>query len=231
MAEAAQNEPKLTELQAHYVLESRRVADRRQRLTLGAVAFGVLVAVSLSIVAHFQSQERSRQERLASARQLVNQAEALRNVLGRPEGLVDSVRIGVQALDASAALKTETASADESVRRGLDLLPELPTELPSGTHESRAVAFDPFGRYLAIGYQRNRIVVWDLVERRESMTGRLELGGMDIIRAVAVSPNGQYLAATAYDSSAGTSLYGSYRSATRWPHFPCLAISVTSAWI
>ena len=205
MAEAAQNEPKPTELQAHYVLESRRVADRRQHLTLGAVAFGVLVAVSLSIVAHFQSQERSRQERLASARQLVNQAEALRNVPGRPEGLVDSVRIGVQALDASAALKTETASADESVRRGLDLLPELPTELPSGTHESRAVAFDPFGRYLAIGYQRNRIVVWDLVERRESMTGRLELGGMDIIRAVAVSHNGQYLAATAYDSSAGTS--------------------------
>ena len=205
MAEAAHNEPKPTELQAHYVLESRRIVGRRQRLTLGAVAFGVLVAVSLSIVAHFQSQERSRQERIASARQLVNQAEALRNAPDKPQGLVDSVRIGVQALDTTAALKLETASADESVRRGLELLPELPTELPTGTHESRAVAFDPFGRYLAVGYQRNQIGIWDLIERRESVTGRLELEGMDIIRGVAITPDGQYVAATAHDSRAGGS--------------------------
>jgi WD40 repeat protein len=204
MGAAAQNTPKPTELQAHYVLESRRAVARRQRLTLGAIAFGLLVAVSLSIVAYFQSKEKSRQERISSARQLVNQAEALRNLPGKPEGLMDSVRIGVQALAATAALQVETASADESVRRGLDLLPELPTELPSGTHESRAVMFEPFGRYLAVGYQRGRIGLWDLVERREHTNGRRELQGMDI-RGVDVTPDGQYMAATAYDAMGGTS--------------------------
>ena len=206
LAAAVQNTPKPTELQTHYVLESRKAVARRQRFTLGAVAFAVLVAVSLSIVAYFQNQEKSRQERIAAARQLTNQAEALRDIPSKPDGIVDSVRIGVQALQAAAALNVESASADETVRRSLDLLPALPTVLPSGTVESRAVAFDPSGRYLAIAHLRDRISIWNLAEQRElEVAGeRLSVPGREI-RAVAVTPDARNVAASVYDVTTGNS--------------------------
>jgi WD40 repeat protein len=204
MALAAQNEPKPTELQAHYVLASRRAVARRQGITLGAIALGAVIAVSLTIVAYLQSQERARQERIAATRQLVNQAEALRTVAGKPEGLVESVAIGTQAVAAAAALDIETASADESVRRGLDLLPERPTELASRVPESRAVGFDPFGRYLALASSHGGMRVWDLASGRElKVTNTGPALERSQVRAVALAPDARFLAAIAF--SAGTS--------------------------
>ncbi len=50
-----QKEPQPTTLQKQYLLAGRRDADRRQRITLGAVTIGFVIAVALAIVALVQS--------------------------------------------------------------------------------------------------------------------------------------------------------------------------------
>src|SRR5262252_6720670 len=54
LAEAgAQKERQPTSLQTEYIIASRKAAARRQRITLGAVTFGFVVAVVLAVVAFF----------------------------------------------------------------------------------------------------------------------------------------------------------------------------------
>src|SRR5262245_10388069 len=51
-----------TALQTEYIIASRRAAARRQRITLGAVSFGFVVAVVLAIVALFARHKAVEQE-------------------------------------------------------------------------------------------------------------------------------------------------------------------------
>jgi tetratricopeptide (TPR) repeat protein len=52
LAQAATKKgPKPTALQTEYIIASRKAATRRQRITLGAVTFGFVVAIALAIVA------------------------------------------------------------------------------------------------------------------------------------------------------------------------------------
>jgi tetratricopeptide (TPR) repeat protein len=68
LAEASTNkEPKPTALQTEYIIASRKVATRRQQVTLGAVTFGFLVAIVLAIVAFFARQEAVNQKGKAIA--------------------------------------------------------------------------------------------------------------------------------------------------------------------
>ena len=54
LAEAgAQKERQPTALQTEYIIASRKAAARRQRITLGAVTFGLVVAIVLAVVAFF----------------------------------------------------------------------------------------------------------------------------------------------------------------------------------
>src|SRR5436309_3731745 len=48
---AAQKDRQPTALQTEYIIASRKAAARRQRITLGAVSFGFVVAIALAIVA------------------------------------------------------------------------------------------------------------------------------------------------------------------------------------
>jgi len=48
---ATKKEPKPIALQTEYIIASRKAATRRQRITLGAVTFGFVVAIALAIVA------------------------------------------------------------------------------------------------------------------------------------------------------------------------------------
>src|SRR5437667_253353 len=50
-AAGAQKDRQPTALQTEYIIASRKAAARRQRLTLGAVTFGFVVAIALAIVA------------------------------------------------------------------------------------------------------------------------------------------------------------------------------------
>ena len=69
-------EPEPTELQREFVLESRRAAGRRQRLTLGAVGAGMIVAIVLAIFAFIQRNEANNQKRQAQSQALSARADA-----------------------------------------------------------------------------------------------------------------------------------------------------------
>src|SRR5438067_4214455 len=49
----AQKERQPTALQTEYIIASRKAAARRQRITLGAVTFALVVAIALAVVAFF----------------------------------------------------------------------------------------------------------------------------------------------------------------------------------
>ncbi len=63
----AQKERQPTELQTEYILASRKAATRRQRITLGAVSFGFIVALVLAIVAVVARQKAVKEEARAVA--------------------------------------------------------------------------------------------------------------------------------------------------------------------
>src|SRR5262249_55935250 len=63
----ADKERQPTALQTEYIIASRKAATRRQRITLGAVTFGFVVAIILAIVAVFARQEAVKQKGKAVA--------------------------------------------------------------------------------------------------------------------------------------------------------------------
>lgn len=205
LTRAPENDPKPTSLQTQYVLTSRKVRTVRQGVTLGAIAFGVIVAVVLSLLAYFQNQERQRQQKIASARQLINQAEALRDLPpDQPEArdrLKESVQAAVQALTHFNELGMYSADADQAVRSGLALLPGLVAEHDFKLGEIGASMFDPTGRFLAVAHGRSKILVWDTVREQEVVAWSEEVPAMVSVLAVDVSVDGAYLATAAYDAS------------------------------
>ena len=68
-------EPKPTPLQIQYITGSRKSANRRQRMLLGAVTFGLVVAVTLAVVAFHQRQTAVRERNIAEARLLDKQGQ------------------------------------------------------------------------------------------------------------------------------------------------------------
>lgn len=58
----ADKERQPTALQTAYIIASRKAAARRQRITLGAVTFGLVVAIVLAVLAFFAQQEAVKQE-------------------------------------------------------------------------------------------------------------------------------------------------------------------------
>src|SRR5439155_2392718 len=85
LAEAGtQKERQPTALQTEYIIASRKAAARRQRITLGAVTFGFVVAIVLAVLAIWKAVEANRQRAeavrqrdTAIARQLAAKAELL----------------------------------------------------------------------------------------------------------------------------------------------------------
>src|SRR5437773_9393160 len=68
LAEAgAQKERQPTALQTEYIIASRKAAARRQRITLGAVTFGFVIAVVLAVVAFFAEAKAKNQTQVAVA--------------------------------------------------------------------------------------------------------------------------------------------------------------------
>lgn len=82
----ADKERQPTPLQTDYIIASRKAAARRQRITLGAVTFGAIVAVVLAILALIQRGEARKQEGIAKD----NAAEATRQKDSALEALSQS---------------------------------------------------------------------------------------------------------------------------------------------
>jgi WD40 repeat protein len=198
-------EPTPTSLQTHYIFASRKAATNRHRMVFGSVAAAVLVAVTLSLVAYFQNREKTRQQDISAARQLINRSEVLRQTpLDQPgvsTAMRESARSAAQALARFEALGMHSLDADQAIRKAIELLPGRIAEWKTGTGSVKAAGFDPSGRYAAVVHVGEHIGVWDLVAARlvTSWESTTEVG--ESTRAVAVAAGGEYMVLSRYNSS------------------------------
>lgn len=181
LAQSGGKEPKPTDLQGLLILASRQGETRRQRWTLGAVTFGLLVAVVLTVVAWSQRQEAVKRRNEALARQLAAQAEVTRtqqaNLLER------STLLAVEAMRREPSLE-----ASQALRKALELLPKHITRV----HQQAAiqtVAISPDGKYLATGGEDHGARLWALPGGEE--VARLDHGQR--IKVMNFTPDGRYL--------------------------------------
>jgi TIR domain len=94
LAEAgAEKERQPTVLQTEYIIASRKAATRRQRFTLGAVSFGLVVACLLAVVAWRQRTEaiRNANEADRQKREAVKQEARALAGRNRADGVIDFV--------------------------------------------------------------------------------------------------------------------------------------------
>ncbi len=206
-ARAPDKEPKPTVLQSEYLLASRRAVTRRQRIAWASVAAGLCIAVGLGTVAWFQNRERDRQAEIASARQLLSQAEALRDIPDAEDQAHvqhrNSLRVAAQALAALDRLGEPVFDADQSLRKSYARLSKwVDTDL--GPDRILASAFDPTGQYL--GYYTMRpagpvAVVRDTISG-EVVTACTRTGhAMDSQFKLTVSADGNRLGLYVYNAS------------------------------
>jgi WD40 repeat protein len=106
MLAQTEKDPKLTELQAAYILASRQNATRRQRLTTAAVTFGLIVAIILGLVAFYA------QTRAVAGEQLAKEAQATS---------VSAETTAVAERDLAAAAEATSVSAEATAVAERDL--------------------------------------------------------------------------------------------------------------
>jgi hypothetical protein len=183
---ATDKEPKLTALQTEYILAGRTAETRRQRITLGAVIAGLVVAVVLGSFAWWQRNEAiaqrdeaERQTNIALARQLAAQSDLVRNQ--EPRQLERSVLLAAESMQ-----RHPSVEADQALRGGLALLVSSTTRV---RHESMVedLAFSPDGERLATASADDTARVWEVDTGREVS----RLTHDDFVTSVAFSPDGE----------------------------------------
>jgi WD40 repeat protein len=199
LAESGGKEPRPTSAQNRYVLESRRVTTLRQRVTAGAVSFGVLVATVLGLLgAQARAAGRQNQQR-SIANQLVGESRLAREE--QEDGLEESVQLAVEAMRRFDALGEHSLAADQELRRGLGLLPRKPELDTVGAPGAvRAEAFSPRGGHMAVATSLGHVRVWDTLERATIGSWTLQIEDGYDIRDIAVNDAGSHAAIWLHNS-------------------------------
>jgi nucleoid-associated protein YgaU len=102
-------EPQLTDLQVQYIVASQRSAIRRQRLTLGGVAVGLIVAAVLAVIAFLMFQASQREAALRQTEANARQTAESIMTTAEAEADVAATRAGEAQV---AAYVAETAEAE-----------------------------------------------------------------------------------------------------------------------
>ena len=167
LAEAgAQKERQPTALQTEYIIASRKAAARRQRITLGAVTFALVVAIALAALAFYQRNLAEERRRQARARELTSEA---RLAISPPaEGLQRSTLLAIESLNSAWTLDGFIACADAISR-----LPRLVRVAHDG--KVLALAFSKDYRWLASESANGKIAIWDTRAQKQIT---LEMAGL-----------------------------------------------------
>ena len=204
LADSGGKAPQPTSLHNRYILDSRRVATLRQRITGGAIAAGLLIATVLGLLALQQREAKHQNQQRAIANQLVGESRLALDE--RDDGLEDSVQLAAEAMRRLSQLGERSLAVDQALRRGLALLPPPPSISKLEVHgETRAVAFSAKGAHLALATSLGEVLVADVIEGRTVGAWTMALKPGDSLRAIAVDTTGTRVAVWRYASSTGRS--------------------------
>ena len=188
-------EPQPTELQREFVLESRRAAGRRQRVTLGAVGAGMIVAIVLAIFAFIQRNEANDQKRQAQSQALSARAEAV-----APANPILSAQLAREAVGTAA-----TPDAVSSLRAAVTRLGYAHRLVGHHDHIND-VAYSPDSALIATAGSDSTVRVWDAATGAQLSAIELDGGA----NHAAFSPDGSELViagvgglAAIYDADTG----------------------------
>jgi WD40 repeat protein len=210
-ARAADKEPKLSTLQTEYILAGRRAATRRQRLTLGAVTLGLIVAAILALLFLYQRNQAIRQSNIALGRQLAAQAQ-----LAETQGPLFLQQSVLFAAEAEKQSPLHSPEAEKILRQGLGLLPRQVAALTyedepdmteydyGGTSTRGKVVFSPDDKYMVATNSGNTARIWYAHGDHDAAT----VTQKGIISDIVFSPTGRYFStagntARVWDASTG----------------------------
>jgi len=217
LAKSGEKEPRPTELQTQYILASRKRATQRQRITLGAVTLGLIVALVLAVVAFFQRREAVQQRNIAEeqrqeAVQQRNRAEEQRKIaVSRQLAAQAATHLGDQ-LDLTLLLGVEAYQARNTIEAknilltGLKYRLHITALLHGRTEPASGMFFSQDGKTLAsYGCKRadglcirGEIRLWNVATHKP-------IGELSVPHSgnapVAFSPDGKTLASVTCEGS------------------------------
>jgi WD40 repeat protein len=190
LGNASGKDPQPTPLQTQYLLASRKAATRRQRMTLGAVAFGLVLSVALGIFAWI-----SRSQAVTESHQRATAQVEAENA-GATAVSESRVRATAEAKAVSEAHSRATAQAVAVEQRDTALARQMAAQ-------SSARQLDSFDLSLLLAVESSQ--TRDTVEGRARLAADLQAypaldrylyaGSAQTFMALAISPDGKIIAA------------------------------------
>ncbi len=196
--------------------------ERRRRLTIFGLSFGLVLMIALAVFALFEWNSAVRQAQIALARQLVAQAEstiatrsskqmiavllAVRSMQIVPSGEASRVLLNNKlarskvhiTMDGEVRSVAFSLDGKLAIAAGADTV--LLLEVATGKELARikfddlvySVVFSPDGKFMVAGCRDSTVLVWDVTNAREVFR-RSQDGN---VYSVVFSPDGNYIAAS-----------------------------------
>jgi WD40 repeat protein len=203
---AGVKEPQPTALHREYIAASRNAVNLRQRMTVGALAVGLVLALVLAAFAFVQSQAANENARLAAAAQALAENNAATAIY--QGGVAQSIALAAQAqlelsggfpersvLLALAALENYPYTRQAESALGIAIAGSRARAIvPYGDVVLSAAAWSPDGVHLVTGDEYGVMRIWDAARGEELLAAGDLLWGP--IVGLDWSPDGTRIAAT-----------------------------------